>query len=40
MLHNLNQRPDFDEEFIRKYLGLLDLEEYKLRELSPETAAE
>ena len=40
LLHELNHRPDFDEEIIRKYLGFLDLEEYKLRELSLETAAE
>jgi hypothetical protein len=38
-LHGLNQRPDIDEELIRKYLSLLDLEEYKLRELSPESEA-
>lgn len=35
-LQQLNQRPDIDEELIRKYLSLLDLEEHKLRELSPE----
>ena len=39
VLDELNQRPDFDEEIIRKYLGFLDLEEYQLREMAPETAA-
>ncbi len=35
LLHELNQRPDFDEDIIRKYLNFLDLEEYKLREMAP-----
>ena len=35
LLHELNQRPDFDEEIIRKYLNFLDLEEHKLREMAP-----
>jgi CPA1 family monovalent cation:H+ antiporter len=28
----MNHRAEFDEELIRKYLALIDLEEYKLRE--------
>lgn len=32
LLQQMNQREDFDEEVIRKYLAILDLEEYKLRE--------
>jgi hypothetical protein len=28
----LNRQADFDEDLIRKYLAILDLEEYKLRE--------
>ena len=32
LLHDMNRRTEFDEELIRKYLALLDLEEYKLRE--------
>lgn len=32
LLNKLNRRPDVDEELIRKYAALLDLEEYKLRE--------
>jgi hypothetical protein len=28
----MNQREEFDEELIRKYPGLIDLEEFKLRE--------
>lgn len=39
LLHKLNHRPEFDEEIIRKQLGFLDLEEYKLREMSPEATA-
>ena len=31
-LNALNRRADFDEELIRKYLALIDLEEYKVRE--------
>ena len=31
-LQELNHRADFDEELIRKYVAILDLEEYKLRE--------
>jgi CPA1 family monovalent cation:H+ antiporter len=32
VLHQMNQRSEFDEELIRKYLSLIDLEEFKLRE--------
>jgi hypothetical protein len=32
LLHAMNQRTEFDEELIRKYLALTDLEEFKLRE--------
>ncbi|MBL7699267.1 MAG: Na+/H+ antiporter [Chitinophagaceae bacterium] len=32
LLHDMNRRAEFDEEIIRKYLGLIDIEEYKLRE--------
>jgi Na+/H+ antiporter len=32
LLQQMNQREEFDEEIIRKYLAILDLEEYKLRE--------
>lgn len=32
LLHEMNHRMEFDEEVIRKYLTILDLEEYKLRE--------
>jgi Na+/H+ antiporter len=41
LLIDMNQRADFDEEIIRKYLAILDLEEYKLREKAlPEGEAE
>jgi len=32
LLIDMNQRHEFDEDLIRKYLGLIDLEEYKIRE--------
>jgi Na+/H+ antiporter len=32
LLDQVNKREEFDEEIIRKYLALIDLEEYKLRE--------
>jgi len=32
LLNNMNHRMQFDEELIRKYLSLIDIEEYKLRE--------
>lgn len=31
-LNELNHQAEYDEELIRKYLGLIDLEEYKVRE--------
>lgn len=31
-LYQMNQRAEFDEDIIRKYLSLIDIEEYKLRE--------
>lgn len=31
-LQKLNHRAEFDEDLIRKYLSLIDIEEYKLRE--------
>lgn len=34
LLNDMNRRSEFDEELIRKYLALIDLEEYKLREKS------
>jgi monovalent cation/hydrogen antiporter len=36
VLHKMNHKDEFDEELIRKYLALLDLEETKLREKLPE----
>jgi Na+/H+ antiporter len=32
LLDEMNQSADFDEELIRKYLALIDLEEFKMRE--------
>lgn len=32
VLHQMNRRSEFDEELIRKYLSLVDMEEFKLRE--------
>jgi len=32
LLNKMNTRSEFDEELIRKYLSLIDLEELKLRE--------
>jgi len=32
LLAEMNRRTEFDEDLIRKYLGLIDLEEFKLRE--------
>ena len=32
LLDKMNQRAEFDEELIRKYLSLVDIEEYKMRE--------
>ena len=31
-LHEMNRLSEFDEDLIRKYLGLIDVEEYKIRE--------
>lgn len=31
-LTDMNRRDEFDEELIRKYLGLIDMEEFKIRE--------
>jgi hypothetical protein len=36
LLHERNYQADFDEDIIRKYLALLDLEEYELREKQPQ----
>jgi CPA1 family monovalent cation:H+ antiporter len=32
MLTSMNQRDEFDEDLIRKYLTLIDMEEFKIRE--------
>jgi Na+/H+ antiporter len=32
LLYEMNHRAEFDEDVIRKYLSLIDLEEYKIRE--------
>ena len=32
LLHDMNRNAEFHEEVIRKYLGLIDLEEFKIRE--------
>ena len=32
MLIEMNRKDEFDEELIRKYLGLIDMEEFKIRE--------
>ncbi|MEO6719343.1 MAG: Na+/H+ antiporter [Ferruginibacter sp.] len=32
LLYKINHRAEFDEDLVRKYLALIDLEEYKLRE--------
>lgn len=32
LLHDMNRSAEFDEELIRKYLSLIDIEEYKIRE--------
>jgi CPA1 family monovalent cation:H+ antiporter len=32
LLNEMNHRAEFDEEMIRKYLSLIDLEEFKIRE--------
>jgi len=38
LLHEMNHKMEFNEEVIRKYLTILDLEEYKLREKQLKTA--
>jgi CPA1 family monovalent cation:H+ antiporter len=35
LLYEMNHRAEFDEELIRKYLSLIDLEEFKIREKIP-----
>ncbi|MGI4822699.1 MAG: Na+/H+ antiporter [Janthinobacterium lividum] len=40
LLHEMNHRADFDEDIIRKYLALLDLEEYELRQKQPQDTEE
>jgi CPA1 family monovalent cation:H+ antiporter len=40
LLNEMNHSPEFDEELIRKYLSLVDLEELKLREKLLENAAQ
>jgi len=32
LLNEMNRSDDYDEELIRKYLGLIDIEEFKIRE--------
>lgn len=32
MLHKINHKAEFDEVLIRKYLSLIDIEEFKIRE--------
>ncbi|HTJ51714.1 MAG TPA: Na+/H+ antiporter [Cyclobacteriaceae bacterium] len=32
LLHKMNHKAEFDEELIRKYLSLIDMEEFKIRE--------
>lgn len=34
LLHRMNHKAEFDEELIRKYLSLIDMEEFKMREKS------
>jgi hypothetical protein len=36
LLHERNHQADFDEDIIWKYLALLDLEEYELRDNQPQ----
>ena len=40
LLNDLNRHEEFDEDIIRKYLAILDLEEYKLREKQLHPAGE
>jgi CPA1 family monovalent cation:H+ antiporter len=39
LLHAMNSRSEFDEDLIRKYMMLFDLEETRIRELSGEVSA-
>jgi CPA1 family monovalent cation:H+ antiporter len=39
LLNNMNHKAEFDEELIRKYLSLIDLEEIKVREKLMEESA-
>jgi CPA1 family monovalent cation:H+ antiporter len=32
LLHDMNELSEFDEDIIRKYMGLTDIEELKVRE--------
>ena len=32
VLKDMNRRAEFDEDLIRKYLSLIDIEEFKIRE--------
>jgi CPA1 family monovalent cation:H+ antiporter len=32
LLMDMNKRTEFDEDVIRKYLALIDIEEYRIRE--------
>ena len=36
MLKQMNRLSEFDEDLIRKYLSLIDIEEFKIREKSIE----
>jgi len=41
LLNKMNRRAEFDEELIRKYLLLIDVEEFKVREIgSQESGSE
>jgi CPA1 family monovalent cation:H+ antiporter len=40
LLKEMNRLPEFDEELIRKYLSLIDVEEFKIREKQLETDSE
>jgi monovalent cation/hydrogen antiporter len=40
LLNAMNNRTEFDEELIRKYLSLIDLEEFKIREKLVQEATE
>jgi CPA1 family monovalent cation:H+ antiporter len=39
LLYEMNRRAEFDEELIRKYLSLIDIEEFKIREKLLEESA-